>query len=175
MGLPHATLCVPRSSRQPAVVFGTRRRRGKDSLGHSSSPRSPQTDRRPASETAVAQSRRGCASLDSVGLAGRAHHLPTGLSRDQQQRVGIVQTPVEGPRAPFTDEPTRSLDVDRRRQPLHRRFVSTFHAAWVSAPSTPLAVAVHMRFILATVWAASTPHADRLSPLPGRPRPLIMS
>lgn len=50
--------------------------------------------------------------LERVGLQDRGHHLPSQLSRGQQQRAAIVRALITKPPLLLADEPTGSLDWD---------------------------------------------------------------
>ena len=55
---------------------------------------------------------RAMALLDKVGLAAKAHNVPSGLSGGQQQRVAIARALAMEPEVMLFDEPTSALDPE---------------------------------------------------------------
>jgi len=60
--------------------------------------------------------RRAMELLESLGIADRAHHLPSKLSGGQQQRVAIARALANQPSLLLADEPTAALDGALGRQ-----------------------------------------------------------
>jgi putative ABC transport system ATP-binding protein len=99
--------------------------------------------------SAADQRARVAAVLDSVGLADRAHHLPSELSGGQQQRVGIARALVKQPKVLLADEPTGNLDIDTRDE-----IMSLLEALWRDRGLT---------LVLVTHDSAIASHAQRVA------------
>ncbi|MCL3776694.1 MULTISPECIES: ABC transporter ATP-binding protein [unclassified Actinomyces] len=76
------------------------------------------------------------AALDNVGLAERAHHLPSQLSGGEQQRVCIARALINHPEIVLADEPTGNLDEANEQLVL-----DIFHR--LHAQGTTLIVVTH--------------------------------
>ncbi len=57
--------------------------------------------------------------LERLGLADKAHHMPSQLSGGQQQRVAIARALVMKPTVLLLDEPTSALDPEMVGEVLH--------------------------------------------------------
>ena len=75
--------------------------------------------------------------LDVFGLTGLARKSVRLLSRGERQRVGIARALVNLPKLVLADEPTSSLDPDRRTECLSRLW------EWCSSHNTSVVMVSH--------------------------------
>jgi putative ABC transport system ATP-binding protein len=102
-------------------------------------------------ESRASARRRVTPLLERLGLAERAVHRPSQLSRGERQRVALARALANDPRAIFADEPTGSLDTRRGREVL----------ALLAGVCRERGVAV----VLATHDPAGADYADRMHSL----------
>lgn len=92
---------------------------------------------------------RARALLRTLGVDHRAHALPRELSGGEAQRVAIARALAVDPPVLLMDEPTASLDVDRRSElsALLRRLVSQKRTLVVATHDEPFARATATRVL----------------------------
>jgi len=92
---------------------------------------------------------RARALLRTLGVDHRAHALPRELSGGEAQRVAIARALAVDPPVLLMDEPTASLDVDRRTElsALLRRLVSQNRTLVVATHDEPFARATATRVL----------------------------
>src|SRR5579871_3899563 len=84
--------------------------------------------------------RRTLEILETVGLSGRASHLPRELSGGQMQRVAIARALIADPKILVADEPTGNLDTATGQSiiDLFRRLAVDKHLAILLTTHNPI-------------------------------------
>jgi len=107
----------------------------------------PQAEARSPASARVARTRE---LLDYVGLAERAHHLPSQLSGGEMQRVAIARALANRPALLLADEPTGELDDETGEQvaALFDRVNQDGTAIVLVTHNGPLAARARVRLVM---------------------------
>ena len=104
------------------------------------------------------------ATLERLGLAQRADHLPSQLSGGQQQRAAIARTFVGRPSVVFADEPTGALDSGNARLVLRDLQEACAAGRTVVMVTHDPVAAAHADAVLFLVDGRITGRLDRPTP-----------
>jgi putative ABC transport system ATP-binding protein len=122
-----------------------------------------QTALAPLGVHATQRRQRAADALAAVGLADRAHHLPSELSGGQQQRVAIARALVKEPVVLLADEPTGNLDEDTRDD-----IVTLLERVWRERHLT-MVVVTHDSMVAARAQRTAAMRDGRLTLAPTSP------